>query len=503
MEGKKLNWQIVTGAGLLLLLVITLFLPRIDVTEVKYVDTAVKVNQHAKEQNKKKALEAGAQDAIKEFDVGGSERKDTLEEVRSRLGDKNVGSKSTLALAKWMLTVNKNDKMLFDVIQYDAAKKDDVAKSGIKNSLRLNGILLLLPVAAALIVMILVLALRKMVAPGLIGVGALTVLSNLLIQFALPGMMWGKISKYIESAECMEGGLFDISGVGKYAISEMSAAFSSWGSMLSLVLGIVLIVMGILFLTAFRPKAANDSDDWQFSQENLDVFGDNGGMNGGFGGDINNVGANGGFAGDMNNVGANGGFAGDMNNNGMNGGFAGDMNNVGANGGFAGDMNNVGANGGFTGDMNNVGANIGFAGDMNNVGANGGFAGDMNNVGANGGFTGDSTSPYYFETSQPEGRITVVSGEHQGKTFTFRAGEEMILGRDPALSSIVFQYPKVSRRHCGIRFDAASGNYQVTDYSSNGTRLSNGAMVSAGSYTAIAPGTVIYLGNQHEAIQVG
>ena len=425
MEGKKLNWQIVTGAGLLLLLVITLFLPRIDVTEVKYVDTAVKVNQHAKEQNKKKALEAGAEDAIKEFDVGGSERKDTLEEVRSRLGDKNVGSKSTLALAKWMLTVNKNDKMLFDVIQYDAAKKDDVAKSGIKSSLRLNGVLLLLPVVAALIVMILVLALRKMVAPGLIGVGALTVLSNLLIQFALPGMMWGKISKYIESAECMEGGLFDISGVGKYAISEMSAAFSSWGSMLSLVLGIVLIVMGVLFLTAFRPKAANDSDDWQFSQENLDVFGDNGGMNGG------------------------------------------------------------------------------FAGDMNNVGANGGFAGDMNNVGANGGFTGDSTSPYYFESPQPEGRITVVSGEHQGKTFTFHAGEEMILGRDPALSSIVFQYPKVSRRHCGIRFDAASGNYQVTDYSSNGTRLSNGAMVSAGSYTTIAPGTVIYLGNQHEAIQVG
>ena len=451
MEGKKLNWQIVTGAGLLLLLVITLFLPRIDVTEVKYVDTAVKVNQHAKEQNKKKALEAGAEDAIKEFDVGGSERKDTLEEVRSRLGDKNVGSKSTLALAKWMLTVNKNDKMLFDVIQYDAAKKDDVAKSGIKSSLRLNGVLLLLPVVAALIVMILVLALRKMVAPGLIGVGALTVLSNLLIQFALPGMMWGKISKYIESAECMEGGLFDISGVGKYAISEMSAAFSSWGSMLSLVLGIVLIVMGVLFLTAFRPKAANDSDDWQFSQENLDVFGDNGGMNGG----------------------------------------------------FAGDMNNVGANGGFAGDMNNVGANGGFAGDMNNVGANGGFAGDMNNVGANGGFTGDSTSPYYFESPQPEGRITVVSGEHQGKTFTFHAGEEMILGRDPALSSIVFQYPKVSRRHCGIRFDAASGNYQVTDYSSNGTRLSNGAMVSAGSYTTIAPGTVIYLGNQHEAIQVG
>ena len=451
MEGKKWNWQIVTGAGLLLLLVITLFLPRIDVTEVKYVDTAVKVNQHAKEQNKKKALEAGAEDAIKEFDVGGSERKDTLEEVRSRLGDKNVGSKSTLALAKWMLTVNKNDKMLFDVIQYDAAKKDDVAKSGIKSSLRLNGVLLLLPVAAALIVMILVLALRKMVAPGLIGVGALTVLSNLLIQFALPGMMWGKISKYIESAECMEGGLFDISGVGKYAISEMSAAFSSWGSMLSLVLGIVLIVMGVLFLTAFRPKAANDSDDWQFSQENLDVFGDNGGMNGG----------------------------------------------------FVGDVNNVGANGGFVGDVNNVGANGGFAGDMNNVGANGGFAGDMNNVGANGGFTGDSTSPYYFDSPQPEGRITVVSGEHQGKTFTFRAGEEMILGRDPALSSIVFQYPKVSRRHCGIRFDAASGNYQVTDYSSNGTRLSNGAMVSAGSYTTIAPGTVIYLGNQHEAIQVG
>lgn len=91
--------------------------------------------------------------------------------------------------------------------------------------------------------------------------------------------------------------------------------------------------------------------------------------------------------------------------------------------------------------------------------------------------------------------IECIAGNYQGYTFDLRPNEEIVLGRDPALSHIVLSddNERLSRKHCGIVFDVNLGKYGVIDYSRHGTFLENGTRVSAGAYMWVDRGTLIYL----------
>lgn len=94
--------------------------------------------------------------------------------------------------------------------------------------------------------------------------------------------------------------------------------------------------------------------------------------------------------------------------------------------------------------------------------------------------------------------ITGVTGKYQGATFDVTDGKEIFFGRAANECNIVFdQYSSdVSRRHCAVRFDKISGNYVVTDYSSNGTFLEDGTRLEKGQNKMLPRGTVFYLGNK-------
>lgn len=104
---------------------------------------------------------------------------------------------------------------------------------------------------------------------------------------------------------------------------------------------------------------------------------------------------------------------------------------------------------------------------------------------------------------KPGGVLYGVQGEYQGCNVEIRQGEEIILGRDPQYCGLVFSNKKVSRRHCGIRYDGDSGNYQVIDYSSNGTTFAHGGMAKAGTYTSVPPGTTVIMAGGAEQIRLG
>ena len=76
------------------------------------------------------------------------------------------------------------------------------------------------------------------------------------------------------------------------------------------------------------------------------------------------------------------------------------------------------------------------------------------------------------------------------------------MGRDPRYCMLIFSNPRVSRRQCGIRYDAVNGCYQAVDYSVGGTMLSNGMMLAASEYTVILPGTVIHMAGDSEIFMV-
>lgn len=102
-----------------------------------------------------------------------------------------------------------------------------------------------------------------------------------------------------------------------------------------------------------------------------------------------------------------------------------------------------------------------------------------------------------------KGYLHGVQGQYAGFDFEIEPGEEIVLGRDAEFCDVTFDSRQISRRHCGIRYDELTGYYQVIDYSVTGTVLSNGKVVSSGSYMVVHPGTVLYLGNETEAIRLG
>ncbi len=123
-----------------------------------------------------------------------------------------------------------------------------------------------------------------------------------------------------------------------------------------------------------------------------------------------------------------------------------------------------------------------------------------------GGQLGGGMAPY-----RPQGgpatfdlRLRGVSGPYAGKEFPVTS-DPITLGRDPHLSQIVFdaQDSVVSKRHCTVRMDRATGGMLVEDCgSTNGTFLDTGERLRAGEPRLIRPYGSFYLGDRRHSFQV-
>lgn len=396
MEEYRFKWQIFIGAAVLLLFVATIFMPRLYVSGDKYVDMAVSVNEYARDKNKDKADAAGAKRIIDDYGEESDQRTSLVEKydksIKEKTGDH--GTISGLFLGKWALKVD--DTLYFDGITYKKDKK--IEDSGVQTEFKLMGILIYLPIVFALCLVVFMLVRRQTYGAFLIISGGLGIACEAVLYFALPSMVWSKGKDYIESFSQIDKGILEIDGAGKETIIQIFHRFSSFTGIVVSVLGGVLIILGILFLTVLRPKAVEDEDEFDF------IFKQQSGWPASSG----------------------------------------------------------------------IGANV----TVNRNGVAGSFG-----------------KPF-------AGQITGVSGQYSGQSVQMSAGEEIILGRDPKYCMLVLEYPKISRRHCGIRYDIVSGKYQVIDYSSNGTRLSDGTIISTSQYTPVSPGAVLYLGNAKEAFRL-
>lgn len=102
------------------------------------------------------------------------------------------------------------------------------------------------------------------------------------------------------------------------------------------------------------------------------------------------------------------------------------------------------------------------------------------------------------QSGRTGGVLVAVSGDYAGAEFGLSDGETLVLGRDPAMCSIVFEDHNISRQHCAIRYSAAEKMYYVTDLSSNGTFLEDGIRLQPQTETAVERGEKIYLSNQKD-----
>ncbi|MCL2136725.1 MAG: FHA domain-containing protein [Coriobacteriia bacterium] len=96
------------------------------------------------------------------------------------------------------------------------------------------------------------------------------------------------------------------------------------------------------------------------------------------------------------------------------------------------------------------------------------------------------------------GTIVGIAGMYKYATINVQQGEALIFGRDAVLSHLVIDQnaEKVSRKHCEVEFLTDGANWQVTDYSTNGTFLADGTRLEKNKPIRLPSGTEIYLGTK-------
>ena len=102
------------------------------------------------------------------------------------------------------------------------------------------------------------------------------------------------------------------------------------------------------------------------------------------------------------------------------------------------------------------------------------------------------------------GKLVGLKGSCAGYSFDLNPGEEIVIGKDAKLSSVVIDtaYKEVSRKHVGITYEVLSNAYRVVDYSSNGTKA-NGNRLTKDSPTVLPKGTIIELANGKNSFRLG
>lgn len=97
-----------------------------------------------------------------------------------------------------------------------------------------------------------------------------------------------------------------------------------------------------------------------------------------------------------------------------------------------------------------------------------------------------------------------LAPQHNGLALVVKDAPVMI-GRDPASCKVVYAQGTagVSGQHCSVAYDAAAGEFVVTDLRSTyGTFLANGQRLTAGVPCRVKPGGEFYVGDRANAIRV-
>lgn len=105
------------------------------------------------------------------------------------------------------------------------------------------------------------------------------------------------------------------------------------------------------------------------------------------------------------------------------------------------------------------------------------------------------------------GKIMWISGDYNGYTFPVNPGKEIIIGKDPSVANIVvdLKYKTISRKHVGIQYNPSNQLYIVTDYSSNGTFISDESekmRIEPQKPTWLAKGKIVNIGNGENSFKL-
>lgn len=98
-------------------------------------------------------------------------------------------------------------------------------------------------------------------------------------------------------------------------------------------------------------------------------------------------------------------------------------------------------------------------------------------------------------------KIMGLSGEYEGACLEI--GQGILIGRSPSTCQLVINSEKISRKHCKVEYNTATGKYIVTDFSSNGTYLLGGKRLDENVSVELERGAIIQLGKKGDTFRLG
>ena len=473
MEKKGFKWQMCVGAVFMIIIIISLFLPSMSISGEKYLKTAVQINKYGKDEDSKTAKKAQVdKKVIDKYKENTSKWDDKVKEFDDKIDKKDKGSSiSQIMLVKWLFTADDE----IDDIE-GITKKAGEKKSGSKSAQ--NTGILSAQKASAKVKKSSKKSTKKSTKKTTTKKKSSKSKNKAKKSTAKKSNSTKKSAKKLSDSDVKNvfkimailllipvllavASLIVIAVTGK--TNQIIMIATGAGVYVTLLAGVFLIVAGILFMTALKPEMEKEEseEEWDFPIPPIPPQ------------PINPQ--------------------------------------------YPYDppmppQHDDGKNQIFTPPTPNPDGYVGEDGKHYMTGmppedfVSENYAGDMTVAGEDIG-TGAEPEPGGYKPTPgmlpKSGCLYGMEGEYSSSELVMNDGDEVILGRDPKCATLVFSYPKISRRHCGIRYNGTEQRYYVIDYSSNGIEFSDGTKAIKGQYVSVAPGTILYMAGRHEAIKLG
>ncbi len=103
----------------------------------------------------------------------------------------------------------------------------------------------------------------------------------------------------------------------------------------------------------------------------------------------------------------------------------------------------------------------------------------------------------------PRGVLVGLTGIYAGAEISFKDGESIRLGRMTDNDLVFDNQPRVSRNHCVLTWRKESNNFEIIDYSSNGSYINEQEdCLPQNMKIILAPGTILDIGSEENRFRL-
>lgn len=117
--------------------------------------------------------------------------------------------------------------------------------------------------------------------------------------------------------------------------------------------------------------------------------------------------------------------------------------------------------------------------------------------------TEGSTPSSLSQTRKEYGALVCIHGAYLGSIIHIKPEQKIFIGRDGSIVDMVINLPLVSRNHCSLLYHCDTMEYELTDFSNNGTFINRDKRVLPNETYLLKPGTEICFGDRKTVYKLG